>query len=34
VTFDDDGVMYVLDTFNSRIRRVVLEGADSEGDER
>jgi len=34
VTFDDDGVMYVLDTYNSRIRRVVLESADSEGDER
>jgi DNA-binding beta-propeller fold protein YncE len=34
VTFDGDGVMYVLDTFNSRIRRVVLEGAGSEGDER
>jgi hypothetical protein len=34
VTFDADGAMYVLDTFNSRIRRVVLEGAADEGDER
>jgi hypothetical protein len=34
VTFDEDGAMYVLDTFNSRIRRVVLEGAERGGDER
>jgi hypothetical protein len=26
VTFDKDGAMYIIDTFNSRIRRVVLEG--------
>lgn len=27
VTFDADGAMYVIDTFNSRIRRVLPEGA-------
>jgi DNA-binding beta-propeller fold protein YncE len=32
VTFDEEGAMYVLDTFNSRIRRVVLE--EGKGGER